>query len=158
MKVLNHCKYRPNTCSIDQMSQDIAGPSLTSIFREYLCWNEVFEWTFPLRWYYYWLAGHNKAWFKCDCWSIPYPTKHCLPWWLFHITNCNNACAFAVDDNYEDPDDVAAIQEAQNNMGDYKLKTADDYVVPDHLRMNVEKAIMKLLILKEMVSDDSSVL
>lgn len=53
---------------------------------------------------------------------------------------------------------MAAIQEAQNNMGDYKLKTADDYVVPDHLRMNVEKAIMKLLILKEMVSDDSSVL
>lgn len=58
-----------------------------------------------------------------------------------------------VDDNYEDPDDVAAIQEAQNNMGDYKLKTADDYVVPDHLRMNVEKAIMKLLVLKELVSD-----
>ena len=77
---------------------------------------------------------------------------------MFHITNCNNAYLFAVDDNYEDPDDVAAIQEAQNNMGDYKLKTADDYVVPDHLRMNVEKAIMKLLILKEMFSDDSSVL
>ena len=37
-------------------------------------------------------------------------------------------------------------------MGDYKLKTADDYVVPDHLRMNVEKAIMKLLVLKELVS------
>ena len=49
---------------------------------------------------------------------------------------------------------MAAIAEAQNNMGDYKLKTADDYVVPDHLRMNVEKAIMKLLVLKELVRYD----
>ncbi|KAF6034679.1 hypothetical protein EB796_007012 [Bugula neritina] len=57
------------------------------------------------------------------------------------------------DDNYEDPEDVAAIAEAQNNMGDYKLKTADDYVVPDHLRMNVEKAIMKLLVLKEIIHE-----
>lgn len=60
------------------------------------------------------------------------------------------------DDNYEDPEDVAAIAEAQSNMGDYKLKTADDYVVPDHLRMNVEKAIMKLLVLKELVSSWSA--
>lgn len=57
-----------------------------------------------------------------------------------------------LDDNYEDPADVAAIAEAQENMGDYKLKTADDYIVPDHLRMNVEKAIMKLLVFKELVS------
>jgi len=56
-----------------------------------------------------------------------------------------------IDDDYEDPEDVAAIKYAQDNMGDYKLKTADDYVVPDHLRMNVEKAIMKLLVLKELV-------
>lgn len=37
-------------------------------------------------------------------------------------------------------------------MGDYKLKSADDYVVPDHLRMNVEKARARLLLLKELVS------
>lgn len=61
-----------------------------------------------------------------------------------------------LDDNYEDPEDVAAIKSAQENMGDYKLKTADDYVVPDHLRMNVEKAIMKLLVFKEMVRNLSS--
>lgn len=36
-------------------------------------------------------------------------------------------------------------------MGDYKLKTANDYVVPDHLRMNVEKARGRLLILKDLV-------
>lgn len=55
------------------------------------------------------------------------------------------------DDNYEDPNDILAIREAQENMGDYKLKSADDYVVPDHLRMNVEKARIKLLLLKELV-------
>ena len=36
-------------------------------------------------------------------------------------------------------------------MGDYKLKTADDYVVPDHLRMNVEKARSRLLLIKDLV-------
>ena len=56
------------------------------------------------------------------------------------------------DDDYEDPADVSAIKEAKDNMGDYKLKTAKDYVVPDHLRMNVEKARGRLLILKDLVS------
>ncbi|XP_074652110.1 cilia- and flagella-associated protein 44-like isoform X2 [Tubulanus polymorphus] len=55
------------------------------------------------------------------------------------------------DDDYEDPADVAAIKEAQENMGDYKLKTAPDYVVPDHLRMNAEKARNRLLILKDLI-------
>lgn len=56
------------------------------------------------------------------------------------------------DDDYEDPADIKKIKEAQENMGDYKLKTAKDYVVPDHLRMNVEKARGRLLILKDAVS------
>jgi hypothetical protein len=38
-------------------------------------------------------------------------------------------------------------------MGDFKLKTAKNYVVPDHLRMNVEKARGRLLILKDLVSE-----
>ena len=38
-------------------------------------------------------------------------------------------------------------------MGDYKLKTANDYVVPDHLRMNVEKARGRLLVLKDMIHE-----
>ena len=54
-------------------------------------------------------------------------------------------------EDYEDPDDVAAIQEAHNNMGDYKLKSADDYVVPDHLRMNADKAKFRLLVIKDLV-------
>ncbi|KAK6963908.1 cilia- and flagella-associated protein 44 [Biomphalaria glabrata] len=57
------------------------------------------------------------------------------------------------DDNYEDPRDVAAIKEAQENMGDYKLKTAVDYVVPDHLRMNVEKAQTRLILIKDLIHE-----
>ncbi|XP_021372219.1 cilia- and flagella-associated protein 44-like isoform X2 [Mizuhopecten yessoensis] len=57
------------------------------------------------------------------------------------------------DDDYEDPADVSAIKEAKDNMGDYKLKTAQDYVVPDHLRMNVEKARGRLLILKDIIHE-----
>jgi hypothetical protein len=55
------------------------------------------------------------------------------------------------DDDYEDPADISAIKEAKDNMGDYKLKTANDYVVPDHLRMNVDKARGRLLVLKDLV-------
>ena len=54
-------------------------------------------------------------------------------------------------DDYEDPADVSAITEAKDNMGDYKLKSADDYVVPDHLRMNADKAKARLLIIKDLV-------
>lgn len=54
-------------------------------------------------------------------------------------------------DDYEDPGDVAAIKEAQENMGDYKLKTAKDYSVPDHLRMNVHRARLHLYKLVEIV-------
>ncbi|KAL8598401.1 hypothetical protein ACOMHN_032678 [Nucella lapillus] len=57
------------------------------------------------------------------------------------------------DDNYEDPSDVEAIREAKDNMGNYKLKTAKDYVVPDHLRMNVEKARGRLLVLKDQIHE-----
>ena len=55
------------------------------------------------------------------------------------------------DEGYEDPADVVAINEPKENMGDYKLKTADDYVVPDHLRMNVEKVRSRLLLIKDLV-------
>lgn len=43
------------------------------------------------------------------------------------------------DNKYEDPRDVAAINYAQNNMGDYKLKTSDDYIVPESERVDTEK-------------------
>ena len=46
---------------------------------------------------------------------------------------------------------MAAIAYAKDNMGDFKLKSASDYVVPDHLRMNTNKARSRLLDLKEYV-------
>ena len=51
----------------------------------------------------------------------------------------------------EDPEDVRAIRLATENMGDFKLKTAKDFTVPEHLRMNVEKKKAQLLILEEQV-------
>lgn len=38
----------------------------------------------------------------------------------------------------EDPLDVQAICEAKENIGDLKLKSAKDFMVPKHLRMSVE--------------------
>ena len=58
------------------------------------------------------------------------------------------------EDNYEDPEAAAAIKEAKENMGDYKLKSADDYVVPDHLHMNTDKAKSRLLTVKELVGNN----
>ncbi|KAG8509536.1 Cilia- and flagella-associated protein 44 [Galemys pyrenaicus] len=42
-------------------------------------------------------------------------------------------------DDYEDPKDVQAIKEAQLYMGDFNLKTASDYKIPEHMRMNAAK-------------------
>ena len=71
---------------------------------------------------------------------------------LLCVLQWSDLYATKPDDDYEDPDDIEAIREAKVNMGDYKLKTADNYVVPDHLRMNVEKARGRLLVLKDLVS------
>nr|XP_006000125.2 PREDICTED: cilia- and flagella-associated protein 44 [Latimeria chalumnae] len=57
------------------------------------------------------------------------------------------------DENYEDPRDVVAIQEAQENMGDFKLKSAIDYSVPEHLRINTEKKKKQLVVLEAQISD-----
>ncbi|XP_040606721.1 cilia- and flagella-associated protein 44 isoform X2 [Mesocricetus auratus] len=43
------------------------------------------------------------------------------------------------DDDYEDPKDVQAIREAQTYMGDFNLKTAPDYKIPEHMRINAAK-------------------
>ncbi|KAB5533238.1 hypothetical protein PHYPO_G00129510 [Pangasianodon hypophthalmus] len=54
-------------------------------------------------------------------------------------------------EDYEDPEDIRAIQLAKENMGDFKLKTAQDYTVPEHLRMNVEKKTAQLVELEEQI-------
>lgn len=58
------------------------------------------------------------------------------------------------DEDYQDPKDVAAIKEARENMGDYKLKTAKDYVVPESQRVNAEKKRIQLLNLLDQVNWD----
>ncbi|XP_062376877.1 cilia- and flagella-associated protein 44 [Sardina pilchardus] len=51
----------------------------------------------------------------------------------------------------EDPADVLAIRSATENMGDFKLKTAKDFSVPEHLRMNAEKKRAQLVTLEERI-------
>ncbi|XP_041088697.1 cilia- and flagella-associated protein 44 isoform X2 [Polyodon spathula] len=53
------------------------------------------------------------------------------------------------DENYEDPMDVMAIKEAREHMGDFKLKTAKDFTVPEHQRINTEKKRVQLVILEK---------
>ncbi|KAK1933968.1 Cilia- and flagella-associated protein 44 [Phytophthora citrophthora] len=49
----------------------------------------------------------------------------------------------------DDPRDVVAIAFARRNMGDYKLKTAADYVVPEHQRVNAVKKLRQMALLEE---------
>ncbi|KAF6117970.1 cilia and flagella associated protein 44 [Phyllostomus discolor] len=54
-------------------------------------------------------------------------------------------------DDYEDPKDVQAIKEAQVYMGDFNLKTAPDYKIPEHMRINAAKKEEELGQLDSMV-------
>ncbi|XP_060226448.1 cilia- and flagella-associated protein 44 [Meriones unguiculatus] len=54
------------------------------------------------------------------------------------------------DDDYEDPKDVQAIKEAQTCMGDFNLKTAPDYKIPEHMRINAAKKEEELGVLDSM--------
>ena len=53
------------------------------------------------------------------------------------------------DKDSENPVDVAAIREAEANMGDFKLKSDPDYVVPEEERMNKEKKRRQMILLEE---------
>ncbi|KAL7754355.1 hypothetical protein RI367_000336 [Sorochytrium milnesiophthora] len=52
-------------------------------------------------------------------------------------------------DDYENADDVAIIRYAEDNMGDYKLKTDKNYIVPASERVNAEKKHKQIMLLKE---------
>lgn len=54
-------------------------------------------------------------------------------------------------DNYENPKDIQEIKMAQENMGDFKLKTATNYKIPEHMRMNAEKKKIQLASLEVVV-------
>ena len=53
--------------------------------------------------------------------------------------------------DYEDPDELEAIREAKERSGDFKLKSAHDYVVPEHLRMNTAKVADHIADLRQAV-------
>jgi WD40 repeat protein len=55
------------------------------------------------------------------------------------------------DEKYEDPQDVAAIRHAIANMGDYKLKTADNYIVPENERVDADKKKRQLILLNDSI-------
>jgi hypothetical protein len=50
------------------------------------------------------------------------------------------------------PDDMAAILQAEESIGDYKLKSAPNYRVPKHLRMSTVKKYDQLLEARKRVS------
>lgn len=55
------------------------------------------------------------------------------------------------DKNVDDPMDVAAVQYAERNMGDYKLKSDPNYVVPENQRVNAERKKRQMVLLQESV-------
>ncbi|XP_028931006.1 cilia- and flagella-associated protein 44 isoform X2 [Ornithorhynchus anatinus] len=56
-------------------------------------------------------------------------------------------------DDYEDPEDVQAIKEAQLNMGDFNLKTAPDFKVAEHMRINAARKEEELVTLEAMAHE-----
>ena len=54
-------------------------------------------------------------------------------------------------DDYENPEDLENIKFAEENLGDFKLKTSNDFIVPEEQRMNVYKAVERLMKIKEYV-------
>lgn len=48
---------------------------------------------------------------------------------------------------------MEAIRLAKEKMGDFKLKSAKDFTVPEHLRMNVDKKRVQLVELEKKVND-----
>ncbi|NXC52922.1 CFA44 protein, partial [Aleadryas rufinucha] len=54
-------------------------------------------------------------------------------------------------DNYESSEDAEEIKEERANIGCYRLKTATNYTLTEHERMNTEKKMMQLASLEELV-------
>ncbi|KAF7233251.1 WD repeat-containing protein 52 [Paragonimus skrjabini miyazakii] len=52
-------------------------------------------------------------------------------------------------DNYEDPEDLKAIALAKENMGDFKLKSAQNYIVSDRSKLNAFGAKCRLVEMTE---------
>ena len=55
------------------------------------------------------------------------------------------------DENYENPNDASMIKEAVENMGDFKLKSDPNYIVPEDQRVNATKKRTQMLLLEESI-------
>ena len=56
-----------------------------------------------------------------------------------------------IGDSYENPDDIAEIQHAQDTMGYFNLKTDEKYVVPEDQRVNADKKKREMVLLETSV-------
>ena len=52
------------------------------------------------------------------------------------------------DDKKEDPEEARLLEKAKENLGDYKLKTASDYVVPEDQRVTTKSKRKQLVMLR----------
>ena len=57
------------------------------------------------------------------------------------------------DPKYENPDDLAAIEEANRTRGDFKLKSEPDYVVPEEDQQFYDRKRRQMLLLEEAVHE-----
>ncbi|OLP74956.1 hypothetical protein AK812_SmicGene45343, partial [Symbiodinium microadriaticum] len=55
------------------------------------------------------------------------------------------------NEQYEAPEDVEAIANAEATLGNYMLKTSQDYQVPENQRMNAEKKRRQMFLLEESI-------
>ena len=55
------------------------------------------------------------------------------------------------DEKQEDPEEARLLEQARENLGDYKLKTASDYVVPEHQRVTTKSKRKQLMMLRAQV-------
>ena len=53
----------------------------------------------------------------------------------------------------EDPEEAAMVEQFRGNMGDFKLKTASDYVVPKHQRITFSEKKRSLILLRNQVNN-----
>ena len=69
------------------------------------------------------------------------------------IQTCAEENNIPLGDNadFENPEDVATIKYAEENLGDFKLKSSPDFVIPENQRMNVYKAVERLMQIKNFV-------
>nr|A8J1V4.1 RecName: Full=Cilia- and flagella-associated protein 44 [Chlamydomonas reinhardtii] len=57
------------------------------------------------------------------------------------------------DDTYDSPADLAAIEEARRTIGDFKLKSDPNYVVPEEERLTPQRKRLAMLELEEALHD-----